>query len=165
MLNKKMNTNMIVLIVAIVLVVIFVLAKKKIHIAAETKVKMADIPPIFEKLRAVEKDGSFAVFIYTPPGKEPSNEAINIQFSIEGGRIGFDWVLIGPLNIRDKDKFVQLAGKLGYKIVEREMNNVKYLRVEEGGSLPRLCEASLRELYSISAETELDLIPEGFTWP
>jgi len=156
-----MKTLLIVLVVVVVLVVIFVLAKKRV----EVKVKMADIPAIFEKLRAVEKDGSFAVFIFMPPGKESSDEAINVQFSIEQGRIGFDWVLLGPSNIRDKEKFVQFAEGLGYKVVEREMNNVKYLRVEEGGSLPSLCEASIRDLYSISSDAELGLIPEGFTWP
>ena len=159
-----MKTILIVLVVVVFLVIVFTLAKKKI-IAPEVKVKMADIPAIFEKLRAVAKDGSFAVFIFTPPEKMSQDEAINVQFSIEQGQIGFDWVLLGPSNIRDKEKFVQLAGRLGYKVVEREMNNVKYLRVEEGGSLPKLCEASIRDLYSISSEAELVLIPEGFTWP
>jgi hypothetical protein len=147
-----------------ILVAVLVFAKKKV-VAAEVKVKMADIPSIFEKLRATAKDGSFAVFIFTPPGKSSPDEAVNIQFSIEGGRAGLDWVLLGQPNIRDKEKFVQLGRKLGYRIVEREMNGVKYLRVEEGGSLPRLCEASIRDLYRIPSDAELDLIPEGFTWP
>ena len=129
----------------------------------EVKVKMADIPAIFKKLQAVGKDGSFAVFIFMPPGKSSPDEAINVQFSIERGQIGFDWVLLGPANIRDKEKYVQLAGRLGYKVVEREMNNVKYLRAEEG-DLPSLCEASIRDLYSIPSDAELGLIPEGFSW-
>jgi hypothetical protein len=41
---------------------------------------------------------------------------------------------------------------------------VKYLRVEEG-DLPKLCEASIRDLYAISSDTGLGFIPEGFTWP
>jgi hypothetical protein len=75
-----------------------------------------------------------------------------------------DWVLLGPLNLRDKEKFLQFAGKLGYKVVAREGNKVKYLRVEEG-DLPKLCEASIRDLYAISSDTGLGFIPEGFTWP
>jgi len=159
-----MPTLLIILVMLVVLVIVFALAKSK-FVAAEAKVKMADIPAIFEKLRAVGKDDSFAVFCFTPLGKESPGEAINVQFSIERGRIGFDWVLLGPPNIRDRDKFFQLAQRLGYKVIEREMNNVKYLRVEEGGSLPALCEASIRDLYSISSDTILDLIPEGFRWP
>jgi hypothetical protein len=149
------------LIIGIVILVSFV-ALLKNRIVVEPKVKIADVPGIFEKLRATEKDGSFAVLAFTPPGE---SEAVNIQFSIEGGRTGLDWVLIGPLNIRDKEKFARFADKLGYRVSEREMNNVKYLRVEEGGSLPQLCQASISSLYSVPPEAELDLIPQGFTWP
>lgn len=157
--------NPILILVAVILTfcVVFVLAKKR-FVAAEAKVKITDIPAIFEKLQAAKKDGSFAVFCFLPPGGQSSKDAINVQFSIEGGRIGFDWVLIGPSNIRDKDKFAQIAERQGYKIVEREMNNVRYLRVEEG-NLPELCRASIRDLYSMSPDTELLLIPNGFSWP
>jgi hypothetical protein len=157
-----MKIVLIILVVAVVLVVVFALTKMKIVTGA--KVKMVDIPAIFEKVRASGKDGSFATLAFCPPGTTSPDEAINVQFSVEGGRIGVDWVLLGPPNIRDKEKFVQLAGSLGYKVVEREMNNVKYLRVEDG-NLPRLCEASIRDLYSIPSDAELELIPDGFTWP
>ena len=146
----------------VVLAIVFTMVKKLV--VGDVTVKMADIPAIFEKLRIGGKDGSFAVFIFTPPGKASPDEAINLQFSIEQGQIGLDWVLLGPLNLRDKEKFLQFAGKLGYKVVAREGNKVKYLRVEEG-DLPKLCEASIRDLYAISSDTGLGFIPEGFTWP
>ena len=158
-----MKTILVILGAIGALLAVLSLAKRKF--VAESKVKMADIPAIFDRLRAAGKDGSFAVFIFTPAGKSSPDEAINIQFSNEGGRIGLDWVLLGSPNVRDKEKFVQFVERLGYKVSVREMNDVKYLRVEEGGSLPQLCEASLRDLYSISPEADLDLIPEGFTWP
>ena len=104
---------LVTLIVVIVILVSFVALMKK-KIVVEPKVKVADVPAIFEKLRAAGKDGSFAALAFTPPG-EP--EAVNIQFSIEDGRIGLDWVLIGPLNIRDKKRFAQFAEKLGYRIL------------------------------------------------
>lgn len=158
-----MKTVLLIVIVVVVLGVILAFTKKKFA-ATEAKVTVADIPAIFQKLEAATKDGSFAVFIFTPPGKSPADEAINLQFSIEGGRVGFDWVLLGPPNVRDKDRFVQFAAKSGYKLVEREMNDVRYLRVEEG-NLPRLCEATIRDFYSFPPHANLDLIPEGFTWP
>lgn len=133
--------------------------------AAEAKVTMADIPAVYDKLRASSKDGHFAVFMFMPTGSQPSDDAINVQLSVEGGRVGLDWVLLGSQNIRDKERFIQLAANLGYQVMDREMNGVKYLRVEDGGSLPRLCEATIRELYSISPAAELDLLPEGFAWP
>jgi len=147
--------------IVVVLAIVFVLVKK---IVITGEVKMTDIPAIFDKLRVGGKDGSFAVFIFTPLGKASPGEAINLQFSIEQGQIGLDWVLLGPLNLRDKEKFLQFAGKLGHKVVAREGNKVKYLRVEEG-DLPKLCEASIRDLYAISSDTGLGFIPEGFTWP
>jgi hypothetical protein len=151
-----------ILIGLIVVVVLFFVVKSRIVTGA--KVKMADISAIFDKLKATGKDANFAVFVFTPPGKKSPDDAINVQFSIEGGRIGFDWVLLGPANIRDKEKFVQLAGSLGYKVLTCEGNKVKYLRVEDG-DLPKLCEASIRDLYSIPLDEVLELIPEGFEWP
>jgi hypothetical protein len=92
------------------------------------------------------------------------DDGYNVQFSIEKNRIGFDWVLIAPANVRDKEKFSQFAGGQGYKIVECEMNDVKYLRVENG-DLPKLCVTVIRDLYSVSLDTDLYFNPDGFTWP
>jgi hypothetical protein len=137
----------------------------KLRVARELEVKMAAIPAIFVRLQATGKDSSFAVLGFLPPGKTSvQDDGFNVQFSIEGGRIGFDWVLIAPANIRDKDKFVQFAGRLGYKVVACEGNKVKYLRVENG-DLPKLCEAVIRDLYSVSPDTDLYFNPDGFTWP
>jgi len=148
----------------VILAVVWALAKKR-FVAANVKVKIADIPSIFERLHATAKEGSFAVFMFTPPGEPSPDGAINLQFSVEGGRVGLDWVLIAPSNVRDQARFVQFAERLGYRVAEREMNQVKYLRIEEGGSLPRLCESTIRDLYSLSPDSDLDLIPEGFSWP
>jgi hypothetical protein len=73
-------------------------------------------------------------------------------------------VLLGELNIRDKDEFARFADRLGYTVTELEMNRVKYLRTEEG-DLPMSCEAVIRDLYAMPPALELHLIPEGFTWP
>jgi hypothetical protein len=152
-----------VLIIFAIVVVLFVMTK--FRIARELEVKMASIPAIFERLQATGKDSSFAVLGFLPPGKTSvEDDGFNVQFSIEGSRPGFDWCLIAPANIRDKEKFVQFAGRLGYKVVEREMNKVKYLRVEDG-NLPKLCEAVIHDLYSVSPDADLYFNPDGFTWP
>jgi hypothetical protein len=62
----------------------------KSRIVKDVTVKMADIPLIFEKLKATGKDASFATFSFVPTGKTSTADAINIQFSIDRGRIGVD---------------------------------------------------------------------------
>lgn len=143
-------------------VILFFLVKSRVVISP--KVKTVDIPAIFEKLKATGKDANFAVFCFRAPGSTLADNVVNVQFSIESGRIGFDWVLICDQNIQDKDKFVQLAERLGHKVVACEGNGVKYLRVEDG-DLPKLCAAAIHDLYSVPSDAELELVPEGFTWP
>jgi hypothetical protein len=153
---------MTIFIIIAVVVVLFLFVKSRI--VPDVKVKTADISSIFEKLKATGKDANFAVFAFIPPGKTSMDDAINIQFSIDKGKIGLDWVLIGAQNIQDRDKFAQFAGRLGYSVTSLEMNNVKYLRVEDG-DLPKLCEAVISDLYTMPPDADLDLIPEGFKWP
>ena len=159
-----MKIFIIVVAVILCLVALVALVKKKVVIV-DAKARIADLPAIFSRLQATEQDGNFAALMFTQPGKRSPDEAINLQFSIERSHIGLDWVLLAPTNIRDKERFIKFVSNRGYKVVEREMNQVRYVRVEEGGSLPALCKSVICELYSISPETEMDLIPEGFTWP
>jgi hypothetical protein len=158
MTTKVMTIIFIIIAVAIVLLIV------KSRIVPDVKVKTADIPLIYEKLKSTGKDANFAVFAFTPPEASSVDDAINIQFSIDKGKIGVDWVLIGGHNIQDKGKFAQFAGQLGYTVTALEMNHVKYLRVEDG-DLPKLCEAVISNLYSMPRDTDLHLIPQGFTWP
>ena len=90
-------------------------------------------------------------------------EAINLQYSIEGGVVGFDWVLIGPRNVADKAKVIEIASKLGYRLEEREMNNVHYLRVA-GSGISELGARVIQDLYKIDPNTKLEMITEGFKW-
>jgi len=160
-----MNTASIIAIVGVVLATIAVLlAKKRVVIADTPFCDVSQIPAVFERLRKEGKDASFAVFMFQPPHQPRADDAINIQFSIEGGRIGLDWCLIGPSNIRDKERLERFVTSHGYKIRAREMNQVKYLRIEEG-NLPQLCQKIICDLYEKKPETKLDMVVEGFSWP
>ena len=123
---------------------------------------VAQIPEIVEQLRQSGEDGNFVVFIFVPPGA-PKDEAVNLQFSIENGMPGLDWVLIGPRNVADKAKVIELATKLGYVIEECQMNEVRYLRVISIG----ICDLGMKiigDLYGIKPNAELEIITEGFKW-
>ena len=160
-----MNTTWVIVVIFLVPILIIALAAKKRVVIADTPVcTVSQIPAVFERLTNEGRDGSFAVFMFQPPNKPSSDDAINIQFSIEGGPIGLDWCITGPSNIRDKEKFERRVLSLGYKIGEREMNQVKYLRTEDG-DLPRLCQKVVCDLYEKNPETKLELVVEGFSWP
>ena len=78
----------------------------KAPVLQQSRIRLDQVREIYDSLKGTGSDGSFVVFIPTPP--QGQVEAANIQFSIENGRIGLDWVLISPVNIRDRDRFTSL---------------------------------------------------------
>jgi hypothetical protein len=131
----------------------------------QTGVKVSEIPAVFGKMKATGKDGTFATFCFGIGDESVKGNAVNVQFSIEDGRIGLDWVLIGEVNRRDREKFLELARRLGHTLTERKAGNgCEYLRAEDG-DLVRLCTASIRELYNLPETATVGLVWEGFDWP
>jgi hypothetical protein len=130
----------------------------------EFEITVSDIPAVFERVKAHAENESFAVFVFAPLGGRLPEEAINIQFYFEDGRVGLDWVLLGSPNLRDKEKYERLATSLGYKLVAKEKNGVNYLRAEEG-DLPRLCERAICDLYSLQRDSKIGLLLHGIPWP
>jgi hypothetical protein len=147
------------IVVAIVVALVFLIRGRIVPTRSAT---VADIPPILTKL-ATLKDGSFAVFMFDSP-LSPGGDAVNLQYSVEHGAVGLDWVLLGQTNIADKEKVAAFAAQLGHTMTEREMNNVRYLRVE-GRELDKLGASIIVELYGIPRDAQLELITEGFEWP
>jgi len=131
----------------------------------EPRVRVSEVPKIFRQLERQGRDGSFAVFILPTEDRHGAGEALNVQFSMEGGRLGLDWVLESAGNRAEKDRFVHLATSRGYTVLSREMNGVAYLRVEEGGSLPELCLAVMKEFCDLGPDDSVDLVGDGFDWP
>ena len=127
--------------------------------APDTTITLDQISEVYESLKNTGKDGSFAVLI--PPSD--SNDSLNIQFSIEHGEIGLDWVLMSPVNIRDKGKFVALLDRERVRYSDRSMNGVDFLRTTDSRA-PKVCRQVLEELYSVPSNTGVTLIVEGFKW-
>lgn len=120
----------------------------------------AQIPSIVSKLQQTGRDGSFVVFIFSIPGNHDETLP-NLQYSIENGQLGFDWVLVAPQNIQDETLVTDFVKRLGYTLSKREINDVPYLRIE-GESVEDLGLKILRDLYQLPADTKLQLIVEGF---
>ena len=76
---------------------------------------------------------------------------LNLQFSIEEGEPGFDWVLLAPKNIQDQEKFVSYAQAMGFKVVNKSGNGVDYYRALVTDQMP-----ALRVANSDNSHTELD---------
>jgi hypothetical protein len=100
--------------------------------------------------------------MFVPPGSS-DGEAVNLQYSIERGTVGLDWVLISPRNIADQAKVSQLASKHGFLLNEREMNGVRYLRAS-GSGISELGTKIIEEFYKIDPGTKMEMITEGFQW-
>ena len=117
------------------------------------------ITPVYDSLKKTGQHGSFAALI--PPSV--GDEAVNIQFSIEDGVIGLDWVLLSPINIRDRALFEELLTREGVEFAERSMNDVAYLRTTDVRA-PGLCRQVLEEIYAVPNNVDIDLVIEGWDW-
>jgi hypothetical protein len=85
----------------------------------------------------------------------------NLQYSIENGRLGFDWVLLAAQNIRDETAVTDFIKHAGYTVSKRQMNRVTYVRAE-GSGIEQLGANILRDFYRLRSDAKLELIIEGF---
>ncbi len=148
--------------VALALVAAWLVLRPRLA-ASETVITVDQIPRVFGQMAQSHANPTFAAFAFMTPDRPAVQDAINLQFSMEGGRPGFDWVLIAPRNIQDKDRFLAFAASAGYAASAKEMNGVKYLRVEDG-DLPQLCMSVVTGMYGLKPSDQIDLIAEGFEW-
>jgi hypothetical protein len=121
-----------------------------------------DIPKLISQLQQSAQDGNFVVFIFVPSDSK-DGEPVNLQYSIDGGVVGFDWVLIGPRNIADKMRVIDYALSLGYRLEERNENGCRFLRTT-GSGISELGAGIIQEVYKIDRNTKLEIVTEGFEW-
>jgi hypothetical protein len=124
-------------------------------------VYLSDIPEVHRCLSATGRDDSFAVFCV--PDHDRARDGRNVQFSIEKGVVGLDWVLISPGNVRTRRAFSKLAVARNFDVHEVERNGVAYLRVESG-DIVSLCANIISEIFAVDEEEPLQLIVSDFQW-
>lgn len=110
-------------------------------------IAVADVGEVFRQISAQAVETSFAVFAIQT-GKEGEEGAVEIQFSVEGGKTGLDWILMSPANIEEKPKVIQYAASKGVEWQEKEMNDWLYLRIEQG-DVVGLCTSLIEDLYQV----------------
>ena len=149
--------------VVLVAAVVLAIALLRTRVVKPVRVTAAEFPRILAAVSASTRTPTFAAFVFTTPDQQNPKDAVNLQFSLENGRAGFDWVLLAPRNIKDKDSFVEYLRLRGYSYSERKMNGVAYLRIE-GGDLAQLCSDVVTRLYARPRDEPMDMIVEGFEW-
>jgi hypothetical protein len=91
----------IVIVIAIALGIALLLFFRP-RIAPTSSATVAEIPGIVGKL-ATLKDGSFAVLMFDSQ-LSTGGDAVNLQYSVEHGAVGLDWVLLSQTNVTDKGR-------------------------------------------------------------
>ena len=172
--SSMLNRPAIFIVVGVVIAVaLFFLSRSSSYLVFDRKgfrarimtpsyVSVSQIPAVFNQLKAAQKEASWAVFVFCPVG-EPANDqtVVNLQYSVVNGAIGLDWVLLSPRNIADKDKIAAFIKDRHYAVSERELNGVRFLRVEDG-NLVQLGIQIVREFYHLPENSQMEFNKDGF---
>ena len=145
--------------VAVLVGVIVVYARTRVPPPA--RVTVAQIGLVFEGLAAAPAEPAFAIISFTTPERPNANDALDLQLFRENGRAGFDWPLSTPRNLQDEERFLTFARTAGFLPRLMETNGIRHYRVDEGDLL-QLCMGVITELYRQPADTQIELIFEGF---
>lgn len=135
----------------------------KSRVAPPAQIVADQIPAVLQALAASDKSPAFAVLMFTTPGAPNEDDRLEVQYAVENGKLGFDWLLVAPQNTKDQGRFADFAAAHGYQVIQQERNHVRYLRVENG-DLAALGRDILLELYKRPANQPIAMVTEGFDW-
>jgi len=105
-------------------------------------ISLDELEEVYHDISKQAVETSFSVFVIPRQNKE----SIEIQFSVENGITGLDWILESEANKEERSKIKQYFSSKGFNFHEKEMNNWRYLRIEEG-DIVKLCTDLIRDLY------------------
>ena len=125
-------------------------------------VRTHDIAGGVQQLRNKGSEASWIVFLFDTArvSEKTTDQSLALQYSVMGGRVGLDWVLLGPRNVADKLRVAAFMRHRGHEVKRLEMNQVEFLRVEDG-DLAVLGVSILRQLYGLPPSAELGLLIDG----
>jgi hypothetical protein len=162
---EVMSRIFLVLLVAVALFVAFRIVKARPFESTDGGlVTLKQFPALVDRIGATGKNGAFWV-VLIPGTARADGLAANFQISMEGGRLGMDWVLLAQRNVEDRTKFEEFVRSQGLQARELVGNNVHYVRVEGADRLADVSGALLRSMYGVTDATEMKLIITDFTWP
>jgi len=160
-----MGRVLLVLLVAAAVFVAFRLATARSSESTDGgTVTLKQFPALIDRIATTGKDGAFWV-VLVPDTARADGFAANFQISMEGGRLGMDWVLLAQRNVEDRTKFEDFVRSQRLQAKELVGNDVHYLRVEGTDRLAAMSSELLRSMYGVTDATEMQLIITDFTWP
>src|ERR1700739_1843893 len=92
---------------------------------SSSPIQIDEISEVLAALSASKSYPAFAVFMFDASNEQSTS--VNLQFALENGKPGFEWVLLAPQNIKDRHLFQDFARANGYAAEAKEMNGVRYL--------------------------------------
>ncbi len=158
--------KVVIAVVAVLAIVAVLLSRTRAApvLASMPQVRLGDVSRVFQLVSSTQRDGTFGVLLFGERGQPPAEmDALNVQFSVENGRVGLDWVLLAPRNVEARDRVVAFFERSGSASTSRSMNGVNYLRTENG-DLANLAVTMLRSVFGVTDTQEMPLIAEGFSW-
>ena len=123
-------------------VLLFYFYRRKRRGVVSYKIRSDKVGKVYNEISEQAVETSFSVFVIPRLNQEP----VEVQFSIENGRAGLDWILESEPNKEQRPKIERYISAKGYDYQEKEMNNWHYLRVENG-DLVQLCVGIIRDVY------------------
>jgi hypothetical protein len=130
----------------------------------EFSIRPDRIPGVLEQLGRKGSEASWVVFMFYTPrlSSKTDDDCPNLQFSILKGKVGLDWVLLGPRNTADKDLINEYITSKGYKVKEKEINKVPFLRVKKG-DMATLGLAIVEDFYQMPVDADIGVLVSGFS--
>jgi len=124
-----------------------------------------EIPAIVNCLHRCSVEGTFVMFVIPQPGR-PKEAAITVQFSFEGGEVGFDWLLDNGLGNEERGRFEELAKRRGWKFNQREGGGFHYLRVQGGdpAEIAGIGTEVITSLYQVDPSEQLEVETDSPNW-
>jgi hypothetical protein len=129
----------------------------------QAEVRLDDLPSVVDAVARGTGEDRFAALAFGTPDRPLDEDALNLNITVEDGRIGFDWVLLAPRNIEDRGLFVRFARRHGVEPEARTMNGVSYVRVEPE-DVASFTASVATDMYGLPETEPLTLYYQGIEW-
>ncbi|MEI9929029.1 MAG: hypothetical protein WDM89_00305 [Rhizomicrobium sp.] len=158
-----MKIIFVIIAVVVALVAIFLFLRSRV--VEDIPIRVNQISAVVAQLKATGRDEVLCRVFVSAPGSPPQDDGqrVNLQFSIDKGRLGLDWVLLSDQNIADEAKIAQFIKEQGFAVNKLDENGVNYLRVEDGDIVDLGIKIATK-FYRLNESDQIDMIVDSFDW-